>query len=293
MLPFDRALLGDAGNGDSDGTGDAPTYNCRGIAFNSPIHQRDTSSTVEDQAPTLSRDMLTLYFASNRDAGNGFDLFMATRSSATATFGQAMSLSALNSGADDSGPSISANGLRLYFQSDRNGPKSLFFSERASVDDPFTSVTPISVSLPNAGAPDISVDEKTLYFASTDSASNSELWMMTRDSVGASWKAPAILQMLTDPASDGGPSVDAAGTTLYFESQRFDASTDVMVATRSDTGAMFSGAVREPVASMAGRGEYGPDISYDDRALALSLNLAVGLGQTDIWIATRECPQGP
>jgi Tol biopolymer transport system component len=217
---------------------------------------------------------------------------VATRTDATQDFGPAVGLTSLNSSANENGPSISANGLQLYFHSDRNGPRVLFVAERDSIDEEFTSATPIAIALNNAGLPDIAADDRALYFSSDDAGGmgDLDLWVVEREEPTMPWSAPAPLQLVNSASNDTSPSIDPAGTTLYFQSGRDDPSTDVFVATRPDTLAPFSNATQESVASVLGVGEYDPDISYDTTALALSLNIASGLGMTDIWLSTRDCP---
>ncbi len=89
--------------------------------------------------PTLSADELTIVFSGKNLAGGvgGYDLWMATRAHAGQGFGNAINLNELNSAGSEYHPALAADGLALYFASDRNGSLQLFEARRASVGMPF------------------------------------------------------------------------------------------------------------------------------------------------------------
>ena len=89
--------------------------------------------------PTLSADELTIVFSGKNLAGGvgGYDLWMATRGHASQGFGNAINLNELNSAGAEYHPALAADGLTLYFASDRNGSLQIFEARRASVDVSF------------------------------------------------------------------------------------------------------------------------------------------------------------
>ena len=84
--------------------------------------------------PTLTEDELTIVFSGYRlDGGRGeWDLWMATRPSRSSRFGDVTNLRMLNTGFSDMHPSITPDGLVLYFASDRNGRFQIFRAYRDS-----------------------------------------------------------------------------------------------------------------------------------------------------------------
>jgi hypothetical protein len=275
-LPFDPDLL------------DEHPFDCTGIPFEAPVLEAAPSSPLQDESPSLSRNGLALYFSSNRDGGvGGTDLYVATRADRASSFGEALNLTALNTAESESSPSISANGLRLYYvaRPAAGGPNVLQVAERARVDDPFEPATPIQIAQSNPAGPDISFDELSLYFHLADG----ELWVMTRDAVGEPWGPATTVDGANTIERDLAPSIDAYGTTIYFHSSLTDASTDILAATRQEPGGPFGAATVVPHVSTLGVGEYDPDVSYDDTSLATALNRG-GVGQKDIWLSTRQCP---
>jgi len=123
----------------------------------------------------FSADELTAVF-SNSVAGN-WDLYTATRSSKDSAFGNIHNLSEINSAAGEDSPSLSPDGLSLYFHSDRNGVAQIFEATRLSLNDPFGNLQHLSVfDNPNGTAwPSISSDGRALYFAY--GGSNSDIYV--------------------------------------------------------------------------------------------------------------------
>ncbi len=125
--------------------------------------------------PSISADGLSLYFASNRSGGyGGYDLWVTTRTNLSAPWGPPVNLgSTVNSSSGDYQPSISPDGLSLFFASPRPGgfgPDDIYVTTRTTIHD--TWGTPVNLGPPvNTSAddwsPSISADGSTMYFAST------------------------------------------------------------------------------------------------------------------------------
>lgn len=100
------------------------------------------NSSYGDSTPNLSPDGLILYFASDRPGGMGdWDLYQASRSSTDLPFSNALHLgSGVNGPFRDHSPSVSADGLTLYFASDREYFGDFYVATRASTEEPFGNV---------------------------------------------------------------------------------------------------------------------------------------------------------
>jgi Tol biopolymer transport system component len=81
------------------------------------------NSTSDDARPNLRRDGLELVFDSNRPGGHGgFDAYVSTRSSTDQPWGVPQNLGPdVNSAANETRPSLSWDGFRLYVGSNRAG----------------------------------------------------------------------------------------------------------------------------------------------------------------------------
>jgi len=105
-------LIASCGNANADFTFGTPTN--LGPTLN--------SSSGDGHAHT-SADDLSLYFSSDRPGGFGdWDLYVATRETTHDDWGPPVNLGpTVNSPRGDWGPNLSADGLTLFFASDRPG----------------------------------------------------------------------------------------------------------------------------------------------------------------------------
>src|SRR4030095_5984659 len=84
------------------------------------------NTPADEQGPALSRDRLSLYFASTRNsppppAPQTTDIFVSHRDSEEGPWGTPVAVAAVNSGFEDTSPNISRDGHWLFFMS-RNPP---------------------------------------------------------------------------------------------------------------------------------------------------------------------------
>ncbi len=212
------------------------------------------NSPANDNGANLSSDGLTLYFSSDRDASLGRnDLFLATRPSRTEPFGNVVHLPAgLNTEYEDMSPNVSADGLSLYFASDRpdgEGDLDLYVAARASLEDPFgepENLGPEINSASNDGTPTISSDGLHLVFHSPR-VGNAELYIASRESTDEPF-GPAIrldefgigsyIHSSVPAEADPQLSADwpAIGSKIYFSGYTGSEEADLWEATWSVNG---------------------------------------------------------
>lgn len=103
--------------------------------FGTPVVVQDLADTGHRDNPSLTADLLEIYFTSNEDpAGNG-DVWSATRASTTLPFTNAAPIAEVNGASRETSSAISADGLTLWFGSDRPGGiggLDVWVSQRAS-----------------------------------------------------------------------------------------------------------------------------------------------------------------
>ncbi|OHB82301.1 MAG: hypothetical protein A2Z38_00275 [Planctomycetes bacterium RBG_19FT_COMBO_48_8] len=141
-----------------------------------------------------------MVFVSNRPGGPGrADMWMATRPTTQDEWGPATVLgSGINTSFFDGEPALSANGLVLFFTSDRGGGSGgwdLWMSTRNTRNDPWGQVVNLGPAVNTSAAestPFVSPDMKTLYFGSNRPGSLGDLDI---------WSAPILL--VVDFNSDG------------------------------------------------------------------------------------------
>jgi len=186
-----------------------------------PINLGSTvNSSAEDGCPSISSDGLKLYFTSARPGGSGgVDLWVSKRATVNELWGTPENLgSIVNSSYNDRYPSISADGLELYFNCNRDW--GLYVTRRATVDEPWGP----PMLVPGYMIwPDISADSRMLLFGAEQAGGygSNDIWMSSRATTEDDWGSPVNLgPTVNGPSWDCEPSLSHDGRTLYFTSNR-------------------------------------------------------------------------
>jgi hypothetical protein len=200
--------------------------------WGAPVNLGPIMNTVyEEFDSNISADGLSLFFASDHPGGSGdFDLWVARRNTTDADWDVPVVLGPIvNSQYDDDGPSISADGLSLYFSSNRPGgygQTDLWVTTRSTVNgawsEPVNLGWTVNSSLWEA-RPNISADGLTLLFGSNqlDGAVLCDLYMARRETTQETWGTPVKLSSAVNSSDDEDwPCISADGRTLFFESDR-------------------------------------------------------------------------
>jgi hypothetical protein len=188
--------------------------------------------------PTLTEDELTIVF-SGLDLAGGcgqWDLWSATRPDRDSPFIEVTNLRLLNTTASDMHPSLSPDGLMLYFASNRNGPYQIFCARRASRTAQFGHVQHVA-RLDTAGGssmyPCLSASGTALYFGSQKDGGFMDIWLSPalpayyvdgvngNDAHDGLYPATALatIQQAIDKAKTG--DVIGVGPGVYREEIRF------------------------------------------------------------------------
>ncbi len=194
------------------------------------------NTSSDDAPPCVSADGLSLYFSSNRPGGYGnLDLWMITRTTTKDDWSDPVNLGpTVNSSADECFPSISADGLQLYFADEEiarpggYGSADIWLTTRATKNDPWGEPVNLGPTV-NSSADDgyagqsISADGLSLYFTSNrpGGLGGLDVWVTRRATVSEPWAPPVNLGLpINSFAHDIAPNFSADGSTLYFSSRR-------------------------------------------------------------------------
>ena len=197
-----------------------------------PLNLGPTVNTPgSDATPSISTDGLSLYFLSNRPEGFGYeDLWVTTRATLDDDWGAPINLGVtVNSASSDGVPIISADGLELYFTSNRPGGHGNFetwISTRATTSDPWpppVNLGPTLNTSANEMFPSISADGLLLFFSSNRSGGlgSWDLYMARRATTKDTWGPPMNLGPTVNSTSvETGVKISADGSMIYFHSNR-------------------------------------------------------------------------
>ena len=193
------------------------------VSFGDVISLSEINTSEMEWGPDISADGLSLYFA--RGINWNGDIYVATRASTSEPFGTPQIITELSTLYSEAGPSISADGLAIYFAGNMLGNISdLFMATRPDVNSPFG--TPVALNTLNTAhneaAPAITPDGLTIYFRRMyEGGMQQDIWAATRPDTNSMFGVPFLVAELNYPGfSSYGPDVSFDGQTIYFASDR-------------------------------------------------------------------------
>jgi len=247
------------------------------------------NSPSSDGSPDISADGLTLHFDSMRGGGQGgWDIWTTTRPPGGDWTAPIPLPSPINSPSADAGPSMSADGLSLYFASDRPGSYGsfdLWVTTRKTKDDPWEPPVNLGSTVNSSdydNHPSISPDGLSLYFDSArPDGADYDIWVSTRKTTQAPWGTPVNLGAVVNAFTiELSPSIWYDNRTLFFDSRLFDR--DIWVAFREAPGGPWETA--EPLGEPVNTWDFDTDpmLSADGSILYFASDRPGGAGQ-DLW----------
>lgn len=160
----------------------------------------------------------------------------------------------VNSAEHDTDLWISADGLRLLFDSDRpggTGGHDLWECRRSRVEDAWSAAVNLG-ELVNSGSfdadPQLSADGGTLVFVSArNDNTGMDLWLATRESADAAWNKPVNLgPRINSPQVERHPMLSPDGLQLIFASNRDGGSWGPWTTSRNSVDEEWSVPVQHP-----------------------------------------------
>jgi WD40 repeat protein len=294
-----------------------------------------------DQGPAISKDELELYFVrelnGDRDPDPG-DIWVSTREHKRDPWGAPQNLGAnINTrptlftnddprmpiNGRENLPTLSRDGLRLYFSSNRPRPLpgggvttdfDMWVSERSDRRDPLGWGPPVNLGIgfnTNGGQElgpvpfeDPLTETFTLYFYAIRPGTGArDLFTSTLDENGVF--TPHPIADLNTSCNDEQPSIRRDGLELFFTSNRSVVNpmmclppnaSDIWVSTRASTSDPWSLPVNLGSPINTAKLEARPALSFDGRSLYFFSDRLGGSGATDLWVSTRtkldDCDDG-
>jgi Tol biopolymer transport system component len=230
-------------------------------AWSAPVNLASLNTPATDGCPAVSRDGLSLYFASSRAGGaGGLDLYVTHRDSLDDEWGTPENLgSTLNTASDEFCPGLSTDGHLLFFASNRPngcGGRDIYVSRRQNKREDFGD---------------------------------------------GGWGPPQNLGCAVNSVKDefGANYSEAGGVaTLYFNSNRDGGSggQDIYAATRGpdDAAGMPTFNTPAPVVELnTASNEQQPAMRRDGLEVIFASDRPGGYGALDLWVATRASTSDP
>ena len=257
----------------------------------------DFNGASLDGCPFVSRDGKTFYMASNRPGGSGgIDIWVSTRASADDPWGAPVNVGPpVNSSANDFCPTISRDGHRFYFVSNRPGGcggDDIYTTRlRANGWDPVANLGCDVNTAANEASPfplPQSTTGPVLYFSSTVSGAG-DLYLS--EWKGGAFHGRELVPGVNTASVEGQPNVRRDGLELFFFSNRPGSlGNDIYSASRGSTGDDWATPVNlgPAVNGVTPSSETRPSLSWDGTTLYFGSNRAGGDGDADHYVTTRE-----
>ena len=262
------------------------------------------------RAPAVSKDGLSLYFASNRLVGGfgGEDIYVSQRESGDSAWGPAMNLGPIiNTTDNEMVPAFSRDGHFLFFASNRPlgsfGGVDIWVSRREDTHDDFAWQPAVNLG---AGVNSAGQDEGPSYFEN-DEVGVPQLYFsggMTRPGgpgIYVSEQAadgafgPAVRVVELGFGGTSRPSIRHDGLEIFFVSNRPGSianSQDLWVATRETVFDAWSEPINLGSPVNTELVDVQPYISSDRETLFFASTRPGALGSADIYMSTRTKASG-
>jgi len=282
----------------------ASTWDC----YDSPVHLGPLINTdAFDGGPSLSSNGLELYFVSGRPGALGGpgdqDIYVTRRKTPHDDWGRPERVPPpISSPFFDITPSVSRDGLTLYFGSNRPGPFSpplpdLWVAHRASQTGPWEEPENLGAGVNTPlfeGSISVSEDDRTAYFAGTTSGFVFKLYFATRETKHELFGPRAPVELGVDPEWNVyGPALTPSGHAMFFAAGKDNpfapgAINNLYVVERANHSApwgppVFLSSINCPTC-FSGL----PTISADARTLCWMGDRGDSFGDKDIYCAERK-----
>ena len=260
----------------------------------------NVNSTSLERGPAISKDELSLYFASDRLGGfGGEDIYVSQRETRDSEWGPAMNLGPIiNTGFNEQVPAFSRDGHLMFFASNRPlgfGGVDIWVSRREQTHDDFAWQEPENLG---AGVNFAGLQEGPSYFENEE-AGVPQLYF----SSGLNPDGPGIY--VSEQAADGSfgpavrvivsggnvrPSIRHDGLEIFFNSNRPGSianSQDLWVATRETVFDAWSEPINMGSPVNTELVDVQAYISSDRETLFFASTRPGALGSSDIYMSTR------
>jgi hypothetical protein len=268
------------------------------------------NSASNDQDAAISKDGLSLYFASNRPGGfGGFDIYVSQRASVDDPWGSPVNLGpTVNTAFDEGNAAFSRDEHLMFFQSRRPGGLGgidIWVSQREHTHDDFdwqpaaNLGAGVNSTADDNGPSYFENDEggpPQLYFGSSrpGGLGAADIYVSTQLADG-SFGPPVLVAELSSPFGENRPTIRHDGLEIFFQSLRvgsIGASTDLWVATRESTLDAWSVPVNVGATINTAFQEQQAYLSSDNKTLLFSSNRPGGSGGLDLYMTTRTKLRG-
>jgi Tol biopolymer transport system component len=272
-------------------------------AWSAPVNLGPVvNSAFEEFLPEMSKNELSLYFASNRPGPfGGEDLWVSRRATRNDDWGEPLNLGPnVNTSFNERSPALSRDGHLLFFASTRPGGSGgfdIWVSWRAHTRDDFGWQPPVNLGTGVNGA---FGDFGPTFFENDDIGIPNLFFASSRPGVGGvdiyrselgangSFGSAMLIPELSTPHNDFRPTIRPDGLEVFFDSNRPGGIglRDLWVSMRETTSNAWSTPVNLGPAVNTGFNDTLPALSSDGMTLIFTSDRP-GFGGSDLYMSAR------
>jgi len=274
-----------------------------GLEWSEPVNLGETVNTsFNENTAALSKDGLTLYFASSRPGGLGAgDIWVTHREAEDAPWETPVNVVALNSAASESSPALSRDEHWMFIETTRPGgagASDIWASWRQHTRDDLGWEAPFNLG---PAVNWVYEDQGPGYFEGEDGAPP-ELYYATNRRLGAgfldinvsrlqedgTFGPPELVPELSSPSNEFRPQLTHDGLEIFFASNRPGGLglQDIWTSTRPDLFSPWDPPVNLGAVNTSANDNQ-PTISADRKMLLFMSTRPGGYGGQDLWMSVR------
>lgn len=256
------------------------------IGWSAPVEIAELNSGMGDDDPSLTNDLLEIYWGSKRTGGFGSeDIWVARRASPSDPWSLPANVTELNSSGTETTMKVTGDGLAMYFTSTRNGNVELFFTSRLSRANPWS--TPIQSSLTasnNDYGAFVQSNLRHVIFCSGDTVPSEALYAADRLDITSQWPTPTRVAELDESNVSECDPMEPSARRLYYSSDRGDGTYDIYTAHRSSAADPYGSRTAFDAANVPGVNDRDPWVSQDEKLMVFSSDRTGGVDR--LYITT-------
>jgi hypothetical protein len=270
--------------------------------WSQPVNLAVLNSTFNDFGPGIVPNGHALYFSSDRPGGFGAaDLYVTRRASLNAEWGAPVNLGAeINTTANETVPSFSRDGHRMFFITDRAGGLGMldiWVSFRVNPQDDFGWQAPVNLGAPintafiDAGSALVEEAGREILFFNSDRPGGQgahDFYMSVRQEDG-SFGTPMLVAELNSAFTEQRITIRKDRLEVFFFSNRAGSdANDLWTSTREDRDDPWGAPTNLGAGVNSAANETQATISKDARTLIFASNRTGGVGGFDLYVTTRS-----
>jgi hypothetical protein len=252
------------------------------------------SSGVGDDDPSLTDDLLEIYFGSRRDplsANNkDEDIYFATRATISSPWSEPMPVDILNTSSYETTMKITGDGLTLFFTSNRNGNYDVYMATRANRSAAW-EIPGFVDELSSSGGDYATFAQSNLRHViqcvGPTGVATEALYTSDRASTSDPWPEPTRLSEIDDPGISECDPNEPHPRALYYSTQYLTGGTsyDIYRVSRATVTDPYGSRTKVEGVNVASFNDRDPWVSADERTMFFSSDR---VGGTDrIYMTTR------